>query len=112
MLFVGYGSHSVKPILQLIEPEVLKRVLLMGKEEMQQVREINHAMISKYGDKLWLYYGATDGWTPVRYYDRLKSKYPKLEAQVCKRGFRHAFVLSHDKEVGHMVGDLINETIH
>ncbi|XP_011310740.1 UPF0554 protein C2orf43 homolog [Fopius arisanus] len=112
ILFVGFGSQSVQPMLQLIEPEVLKRVFLMGKEEMHQVRELDHRIISKYSDKLWLYYGATDGWVPVRYYDRLKARHPEVEAHLCKRGFRHAFVLSNEKDVGKMVGDLINESIN
>lgn len=81
----------------------------MGNDEMKQVREADHETISKYEDKLWFYYGAKDGWTPVKYYIDMMAKHPGLDAQLCQRGFRHSFVLKHDVPMGHIVGDLINE---
>ncbi|KAK0167933.1 hypothetical protein PV327_001784 [Microctonus hyperodae] len=107
----GVTNKSVKPTLQLLKAPVLKRVFDLAKDEMILVRELNYEIVSKYADKLWIYYGATDGWTPGIYYDELKAKYPNINAQICKRGFRHAFVLSNDDQVGKMVGDIINESI-
>uniref|UniRef100_A0A6V7HVG0 Lipid droplet-associated serine hydrolase n=1 Tax=Bracon brevicornis TaxID=1563983 RepID=A0A6V7HVG0_9HYME len=112
MFVLGFGSESVKPVTQLVDPLVLRRVFLLAKDELEHVRELNHEIFSKYSDKFYVYYGSTDRWTPKHFYTEFKEKHPNVQAELCKRGFRHAFVLSHGKEVGNMVGDLINETIH
>ncbi|XP_043290067.1 lipid droplet-associated hydrolase isoform X2 [Venturia canescens] len=111
-LFAGVTNKSVKPVMQLLDPSVLRRVFRMAKDEMGQVRERDDEAIEKHEKKLWLYYGATDSWTPKKYYEELKSRHPNVDAQICKRGFRHAFVLQKDDiELGHMVGEMINATI-
>lgn len=109
--FFGVRNNSIKPVRQLLDPNALKRICQLAEDEMLRVRELDHEIIEKYTKKLWFYYGATDGWTPINYFNELKAKYPEINAEVCKRGFPHAFVLSHEKEVGNMVGDIINEKI-
>lgn len=110
-LFYGIPGKHVKAVIQFINPYVLKRVIRLGKEEMQYVKDRNDSVISQNIKKLWFYYGASDGWAPVRYYKDLKSKHPEVNAEVCKRGFYHSFVLCHDRQMGQIVGDLINESI-
>ncbi|XP_034941822.1 lipid droplet-associated hydrolase [Chelonus insularis] len=110
-IFLGITRESVKPVQQLLHPSVLERVFRLANDEMKRVKEIDHEAVVKHNDKLWFYYGATDRWTPHNYYRELKEKYPNINAQLCQLGFRHAFVLTHSKEVGHMVGDLIQENI-
>lgn len=83
----------------------------MAKEEMRRVKEIDHAIISKHVKKLWFYYGSIDNWTPISYYEDMKTSHPTVQAELCKRGFYHSFVLKNDKEMGYVVGDLINEVI-
>lgn len=84
----------------------------MASDEMEHVRERDDAAIEKHEKKLWLYYGAKDSWTPKKYCEELKSRHPNVNAQICQRGFRHAFVLRDDsKELGQMIGEMINATI-
>lgn len=83
----------------------------MTDEEMEIVKERDDDIISKYADKLWFYYGNCDGWTPVKYYDDLKSKHSDLNAELCKHGYDHSFVLQYDKEMGKLVADVINNNI-
>ncbi|CAD6215884.1 GSCOCG00000700001-RA-CDS [Cotesia congregata] len=109
--FAGVTNKSIKPVRQLLEPPVLDRVFKLAQDEMVKVRERDDELISNYEDKLWVYYGATDGWTPQNYCTELKAKHPDINAQICKRGFRHAFVLTDEVEVGKMVGDIISETM-
>lgn len=109
--FAGVTNKSIKPVRQLLEPPVLDRVFKLAQDEMVKVRERDDELISNYENKLWLYYGATDGWTPQNYCTELKAKHPDINAQICKRGFRHAFVLTDEVEVGKMVGDIISETM-
>lgn len=110
-LFYGIPGKYANTVVQFVNPNVLKRVIRLGKEEMKYVKERNDSIISQNIKKLWFYYGACDGWTPVSYYRDLKTKHPEVNAELCKRGFYHSFVLSHDKQMGQIVGDLINENI-
>ena len=109
--FYGVPAKCTKAVLQLLHPRSLKKVLKMADEEMRIVRERDDDTLSKYADKLWFYYGNCDGWTPVRYYKNMKSVHPNMNAELCKHGYYHSFVLQYDKEMGHIVGDLINESI-
>lgn len=108
-MFWGIPARHVKAVLQMLNPKVLKRIINLGKEEMKCVKEADHETISSHADKLWLYYGTTDNWVPKKYYTNIVSKHPSLNAHLCQRGFQHAFVLKDDVEIGHIVGDLINE---
>lgn len=110
-IFFGITSESVDPVLHLLNPLVLNRVIKLAREELKTVREINHKVIEKYSDKLFVYYGASDGWTPITYYERFKNKFPTVDAELCTRGFRHAFVLTNSKDVGIMIGSMISKTI-
>jgi len=102
-------ARSVKAVRQMLNPRALHKIIYLAKEEMKYVREPDDETISKHIDKLWFYYGASDGWVPVKYYKNIMSKYPDLNAQLCQRGFQHTFVLKNDEDMGHIIGDLINE---
>lgn len=109
--FFGITHETIGPVLQLLNPSVLNRVFKLAIEELKTVREMDHEIIEKNSKKIFLYYGANDNWTPITYYQRFKIKHPTVQAELCKRGFRHAFVLSNAKEVGIMIGDMINKSI-
>lgn len=108
-LFYGIPVTSIKAVQEMLDSRVLHRVIYLAKEEMKYVKEADHETISKHADKLWLYYGASDGWVPVKHYKNMISRHPDLNAQLCRRGFQHSFVLKDDVEMGHIIGDLINE---
>lgn len=108
-LFYDIPVKSVKAVREMLNSRVLHRIINLAKEEIKYVREADHETISKHADKLWLYYGASDGWVPVKYYKNMISRHPDLNAQLCQRGFRHSFVLKNDVDMGHIIGDLINE---
>ncbi|XP_012269589.2 lipid droplet-associated hydrolase [Athalia rosae] len=109
--FNGIPRKCRTSVLQLIRPAVLRRVFSLAKEEMAVVTELDHEVISQNYDKLWLYYGSRDGWTPVKYYEEIKARHPKLNAVLCKESYLHSFVLESEKEMGHIVANVINENI-
>ncbi|EFN75984.1 lipid droplet-associated hydrolase [Harpegnathos saltator] len=106
--FYGIPGKYNKIIQTLLNPRALYRVIKLANEEMKYVREADHDTISKNNDKLWFYYGTVDNWVPVGYYKNMISIHPDLNAQLCQRGFYHSFVLKHSVDMGHIVGDLIN----
>lgn len=107
----GIPAKYNRTLLQLLNPRCLKRIIKMAKEEMKIVKERDEDTISKYTDKLWFYYGNCDGWVPVKYYKDLISKHPDINAELCKHGYHHSFVLQYDKEMGKIVGDIISDNI-
>ncbi|XP_015518313.1 lipid droplet-associated hydrolase [Neodiprion lecontei] len=109
--FIGIPRKCRKSVLQLVNPAVLRRVFSLAKQELEIVRELDHELVSKNSDKLWLYYGSKDGWTPVKYYEEIRTRYPNLNAVLCKRGILHSFVLESDTEMGNIVADIINDNI-
>lgn len=109
-LIYGIPNRSVPAVLQMLHPSSLKNIFYLAREEMNIVKDLDHGTVSKNIDKLWFYYSPRDKWTPVRYYEELIAKHPNVKAELCKRGFQHSFVLKDDKEVGYMVGDLIDQT--
>lgn len=104
-LFLRIPPGNVGAVLELIEPHVLNKVFFLAHNEMKEVRELDHETIDKNITKLRLYYGATDGWTPLRYYEELKQKHRGIKAEVCSRGYDHAFVLRNSIEVAVLVSD-------
>ncbi|XP_017763157.1 PREDICTED: lipid droplet-associated hydrolase [Eufriesea mexicana] len=110
-LLNGIPLKNSNAILQLLNPDSLKRVIKMAKEEMEIIKERDDDIISKYANKLWFYYGNCDGWTPIKYYEDLKSKHPYINAKLCKHGYHHSFVLQYEKEMAKIVGDAINENM-
>lgn len=95
----------------MINPDSLRRIIKLAEEEMEIIKDRNDDIISKYGNKLWFYYGNCDGWTPIKYYEDLKSKHPYINAELCKHGIHHCFVLQYEKEMAKIVGDAINENM-
>jgi len=108
-IFYGIPVKFNKIITEMLNPKVLHKIIKLAGEEMKYVKEADHETISKHADKLWLYYGANDKWTPVKYYRDMISKHPDLNAQLCQRNFQHTFVLKNSEGMGYILGDLINE---
>lgn len=110
-LFYGYPRKSTPAILQLLEPQVLRKVFALAKQEMAVVTELDNEMVTQNKKKLWFYYGTKDGWVPVSYYQNMRVKFPDVDIQLCKRNLYHSFVLKHSIEMGQILGNVINENI-
>ncbi|XP_014212970.1 lipid droplet-associated hydrolase [Copidosoma floridanum] len=109
--FYGIPSKLDDAILQLVSPLPVQSAFFLGENEMHQIKNRNDSTISQHKNKLYLYYGMMDGWVPIRYYEDLKKRFPDIDAHLCKRSFRHAFVLQDSVEMGQMIGDMINKSI-
>lgn len=79
----------------------------MANDEMKRVCEADYDHIEQNKNILKFYYGATDGWTPVKYCQQLKEKVPNIDAQIDIYQFSHAFVLRSSIEMGKLVGGWI-----
>jgi len=61
--------------------------------------------------KLIFYYGASDHWSSVTYYEEMKEKFPDGKIYLRERKLKHAFVLESSEEVAEMVAPWTQEMI-
>lgn len=92
-----------KVIMKFIDHSVVEKVLFMAYEEMDVVKTRDNEALEKYRHKCKFYYGKSDGWVPVTYYENLKKDFPDVDAELCSRSFEHAFVLRQSRPVANMV---------
>ena len=96
--------YFIGTTLKYIRPTILSKVVYLGGEEMNTVRDCDYELVRQNKDILKFYYGATDGWTPTKYYQELKEKIPDIDAEVDIYQYDHAFVLRSSIEMGKLVG--------
>lgn len=88
---------------------ITEKVLLLADEEMKQVRVADVATIQANRERIRFYYGASDGWTPLKYCEELRQRVPGLDAIVDAEGISHAFVLRSSHRMGQIVGEWISQ---
>ncbi|CAK9796862.1 Lipid droplet-associated hydrolase [Anthophora quadrimaculata] len=104
----GVPAKYHEAVLQMLNPYSVNKICQLACEEMKFVKNPDDDIISKHAEKLWFYYGNCDGWTPIKFYQNIRTKHPDVNAQLCKHGYGHAFVLRSEREMGKIVGDVIN----
>ncbi|EDV96411.1 lipid droplet-associated hydrolase [Drosophila grimshawi] len=104
-------NSFVDTALQYFKSSVAEKIIFMADDEMARVRFLQHKNIEEHLPLLKFYYGKTDGWVPVSYYDKLKLEFPQVDAQLDDKGIAHAFVLRHSKPMASIVGNMIKENL-
>ena len=95
----------------LVDAGCIRAIANMGYDEMQNVVHADYDLIEKYLDKLMFYYGTTDHWCPVEYYEDMKAKFPSGDMILCREGFEHAFVLESSIGMAKVAWDWIVQNI-
>lgn len=95
--------------LKYAEANVMERVYFLAKDEMKRVTTLDVDTVRENVKLLKLYYGTTDGWVPVKYYNEIKATIPELDAELDTKKIEHAFVLRSSKEMGEIVAQWIKE---
>lgn len=106
---VSIPRHFVGTTLKYLRLSILEQVLFLADDEMKRVCAVDLATIEANKNRIKLYYGATDGWTPGKYLAQLKERIPGLDAQMDIYGIRHAFVLKKSVKMGQLVAEWIEE---
>lgn len=81
----------------------------MADQEMIRVREVDLDNVVRNKHRIKLYYGASDGWTPLDYQKQLKERIPDVDASVDEDQINHAFVLRSSVEMGNKVAEWISK---
>jgi len=109
-----YASASesfIAAAVKFLNPNFLNNVLVMARDELETVLEVDMVTMKAMASKLYLYHGEDDGWSPLEFRDNLLRDVPELEdhARVDSQDIPHAFVEFHGEQVGQIVGDWIKE---
>ncbi|OCT81290.1 lipid droplet-associated hydrolase [Xenopus laevis] len=100
---------SIEACLNLFRIDCAANAMYMGSQEMVKVLERDNDTIKHNLQKLIFYYGATDHWCPVQYYEEIKKAFPEGSILLCEKGIRHAFVLDSSNEVASMIIDWLKK---
>lgn len=102
----------LKAAAKFRNPNYLNNCLVMAKDEIETVHDLDVETIRKMVGRLHIYYGASDSWCPLEYRDRLLEAVPELRvenAKLCDRGIAHAFVEHSASEMAEIVADWMLE---
>lgn len=107
--FASIPRQHLTNVLNYIRPTVCEKVVFLAEDEMARVRSLPKEIIKDNLTLLKLYYGTTDGWVPVKYYNQLKEQFPNIDAELDTKKIDHSFVLRSSKQLGDIIGDMIME---
>ncbi|EDW69380.1 lipid droplet-associated hydrolase [Drosophila virilis] len=108
-LIFAIPNHYIGTALKYTKPSVAEKVVFLADDEMGRVRGLQRDLVEEHLHLLKFYYGTTDGWVPVSYYNQLKLDFPQVDAQLDSKGIAHAFVLRHSKPMASIVSKMIQQ---
>ncbi|XP_013912563.1 PREDICTED: lipid droplet-associated hydrolase [Thamnophis sirtalis] len=89
----------------------IANIMYLASQEMRSVVERDNSTIKQHLNKLIFYYGATDRWCPLQYYEEMKMEFPDGNIRMCEKGICHSFVLDSSKEMAEMVTGWIQDDL-
>jgi len=114
-LMIGYHGGppdtAIEGAIKLIRPAVLRNIFHLVKSEFNEIRELDVETLTRLKGKLKFYFGATDKWSPVEYYENLVEKVDGVDATMCEKGIPHAFIINSSETVAEMIAKWISEEI-
>ncbi|XP_056670965.1 lipid droplet-associated hydrolase [Monodelphis domestica] len=104
---VDMENSVLARLMNSLNMSCVANAMYLGSQEMRTVLERDNPTIQKHLKKLTFYYGASDLWCPVQYYEDIKKDFPSGDIRLCQKGIHHAFVtsLSSSQEMAAMIRD-------
>lgn len=113
-LVIGIGlwalsipQDNLHDTIDFLRPSIVKKLMLIGRQEMEQVGELDIEHIKKNKRLLTIFYGSKDGWTPYKFYNELMKKVPDLDAQWSVSDIGHNFMINDHAFISYIVSDKI-----
>ncbi|XP_036608557.1 lipid droplet-associated hydrolase [Trichosurus vulpecula] len=98
-------------VMNSLNMNCIANALYMGSQEMLTILERDNSTIQKHLKKLTFYYGASDLWCPVQFYEDIKKDFPSGDIKLCEKGISHAFILSSSQEMATMIADWLKDDL-
>ncbi|XP_066910625.1 lipid droplet-associated hydrolase-like [Clytia hemisphaerica] len=92
--------------------DVLSQGFRMVECELVEVKTLNPELsriIRRYSNKLTVYYGDGDAWTPFSFYEEFIQKFPEVKTFYGRDGFKHDFVLDSSEGVARLCNKFIEK---
>lgn len=105
----GVPEEMLDSSVEYTNPPVIDKIWFLCLDEMKKIVDIDEETIKSNLHRLKLYYGAKDDWVRTEYYHELVTRFPGIDAELCKNGYEHAFVLNSGAEVGKIVSEWIHQ---
>ena len=101
----------IKATSKFINYTVLHNHVNLAHLELKHLHEADHEVIQRNIDKLMMYYGTSDRWCPVSYYEDMIRIYPDADIRLCQRDIQHAFVLRDSTQMADIVWQWLCERL-
>ena len=100
--------------LDLLNPISIKNMLFLAHTELQEVLEPDYEGIERFKHHTKFYYGTTDHWVPLSYYENLVKTVPDAHVQLCTLEIPHAFVLCSSHKMAEICAEWVETdlTVH
>lgn len=102
-------DEFLAPSLEYTNPRVIDRIWFLALDEMEKILDLDEEHVKANVHRLKLYYAVKDDWVNTKFYHQIVERIPGINAELCSRGFEHAFVLKTGPESAKMVAEWINE---
>lgn len=102
---------AIKATMKLIDPWAVAHAINMGKSEMAKVVHADHDVIRANLHRLMFYYGTTDDWCPVSYYQDMMKMHPTGDIRLDTRKMDHAFCLESSVEMAKILWPWLTEKL-
>lgn len=99
-------KSQIDSIITFLDKNVLEKIFYMLYDEMELLvydNDCNYEIIKRDKDKMRFYFGLSDGWVPIKYFNKLKRMIPTINAELCTNNYQHHFVLHNSFSVAKMV---------
>lgn len=107
--FWGQAPSAItEASLHLFKPDVFQNVFHMARGEMESVFDLDVETLEHNLEKIFFYFGTSDGWVPLEHVEEMKTKLPKMNFKVCDKGVDHAFVIKHSELMAQTICSLID----
>uniref|UniRef100_A0A250XYI7 Lipid droplet-associated hydrolase n=1 Tax=Castor canadensis TaxID=51338 RepID=A0A250XYI7_CASCN len=97
--------------MNILQPFCLANAAYLGGQEMMQVVKRDDEVIKEHLSKVTFYYGTTDRWCPVKYYEDIRKDFPEGDIRLCEKKIPHAFILRFGQEMAGVVADWLKDNL-
>jgi hypothetical protein len=104
-------SLALESVKHLVNKYSVQSILYLGRHELREISDLDDETIktiSKHQQKWIMYFGTTDKWVPISYYERIKSTFPGADIILCNQEISHAFVNGYSMEIAAKVVKWLN----
>lgn len=104
---MNYPKNFRTAYVNYLNPNILEKSVFLSKDVIDNYKTVDYEFIEKNKKNLTFFYGARDGWVPIKYYNDLKYNVTDIDAVLDETNMPHTFVFKKNNKMSKIVGDWI-----